>query len=621
MRVRARITDPAAGSVLGTGTYTVRGKAWSGSAPITRVEISLTGEGDWQPAQVEPARGGFHWQDWTFSWDAPRSADTLFEPGRPTLPATCNPTSPRGTASAMETMPSKSSTWIAGDVSTTFRQRAALLPLPGAGGHDVSLDGTPGVLVIGGGPGGLAAALEARELGADVTLLEAEQVGGTSLNRGPAPVRTLARSARLARDWNSWQQFGLRGARPTVDLAAVLTNSARVAQHAHDNKDLAGLLRNVGIDLVEQAGSVRFVDPHTVRAADGRTWRGDRIILAVGGHPAPLPVPGGDLALSYSDLRKTAALPQDVIVIGGADTGCQIASIFADFGVRVQLIEFTPSLLPAADPSVSEALTKAFEARGIRVSTRTQVTELQAAGGQTIVRLTRDGQHGRAEADAVFAAVGWPASLDQLDLTAAGVGGDASAIPVDEYLRSNVSHIFAVGDAIGRTRLVQTARAEGRIAAWNAIQGPDRKPSYGVVPSGSFTDPEYGAVGLTEPQAARDHDICVGLARYDELVRPVADGHADGFCKLIVDRSTHRVLGAHVLGEYSAETVQVRGHGHGCRHECRGPGRHAVRVSHLHRSGQHGRPAGLPSDQRRAHSALVALPPLGGITSAAGMTG
>jgi pyruvate/2-oxoglutarate dehydrogenase complex dihydrolipoamide dehydrogenase (E3) component len=413
------------------------------------------------------------------------------------------------------------------------------------------------VLVVGGGPAGVSAALQASELGAAVTLLEADQVGGTSLNRGPAPVRTLARAARLVRDWSSWEQFGLRGDRPSLDLDAVLANSSRVARHAHDKKDLAGLVRGLGIDLIEHLGPVRFTDPHTVRAGDGRSWHAERIIVAVGGHAAPLPVPGGHLALSYDDLRSMKALPGEVMVVGGADTGCQIASIFEDLGAAVRILEFGPTLLAAADPDVSAALRAAFEAQGMRISTGTRVTELEAAGDRTVVHFVRDGENGRVEVDAVFAAVGWPANLDHLDLDAAGITRDRMAIPVDDHLRTNVDGIFAVGDANGRAKLVQMARLEGRVAAWNAVRGPTRRPAYDVVPSGSFTDPEYGAVGLTEPQAARDHDIAIGIARYDDLLRPVADGHADGFCKLIADRSSRRILGAHVLGEYSAETVQV----------------------------------------------------------------
>jgi pyruvate/2-oxoglutarate dehydrogenase complex dihydrolipoamide dehydrogenase (E3) component len=416
---------------------------------------------------------------------------------------------------------------------------------------------TAKLLVIGGGPAGIAVALQARELGAEVTLLEADQVGGTSLNRGPAPVRTLARAARLVRDWSSWERFGLRGPRPTIDLEAVLANSARVARYAHDTKDIGGRLRSLGVDLAEHLGPVRFTDPHTVRDDEGRSWRADRIILAVGGHAAPLPVPGGRLALNYGDIRTLKALPADVLVVGGADTGCQIASILADFGVTVRLLEFASGLVPAADDSVSAALRAAFQARGIHVSTGTRVTQLEADGDRVVVRyVSGTGTHS-VDVGAVFAAVGWPARLNELDLDAAGVDRDGQAIPVDDYLRTNVEHIYAIGDANGRSKLVQTARLEGRVAAWNAVHGSSRKPDYLAVPSGSFTDPEYGAVGLTESQAARDHDIAVGIARYDDLLRPVADGHPDGFCKLIADRADHHVLGAHVLGEYSAETVQV----------------------------------------------------------------
>src|ERR1700679_2572313 len=153
------------------------------------------------------------------------------------------------------------------------------------------------VLVVGGGPAGFTAALQARELGARVTLLEKAQVGGTSLNSGPAPVRTLARAARLARDWSSWAQFGLSGPAPLADLPAVLDNSARVARYAHEKKNVAGHIRRHGIDLIEHLGPVGFTGPHTLAAGDGRTWTADRIILAVGGHAARLPIPGAELAL------------------------------------------------------------------------------------------------------------------------------------------------------------------------------------------------------------------------------------------------------------------------------------------------------------------------------------
>ena len=413
------------------------------------------------------------------------------------------------------------------------------------------------LLVVGGGPAGVTAALQGCELGAQVTLLEAGQIGGTSLNRGPAPVRTLARAARLARDWSSWAAFGLDGPPPVPNLPAVMANSDRVARYAHDKKDMAGHLRRHGIDLVEDLGPVGFVDPHTVAADGSRTWSADRIILAVGGHAGRLRIPGADLALTYEDIPSLGSFPRRVAVVGGADTGCQIASIFDDLGAVVSLFEAGPVLIPAADASVSAELGRAFRARNMNVHTETLVQALSPDGDAIRVDYRSGTAPAHMMADAVFFAVGWPANLSHLALEAAGVHATPGAIPVDGYLRTNVEHIFAAGDVNGRWMVVQTARMEGRIAATNAILGATRHATYDVVPSGSFTDPEYGRVGLTEAEAAQQHDVIVGIARYDDLLRPVADGRPDGFCKLIADRRTHAILGAHVLGEYSAETVQT----------------------------------------------------------------
>jgi len=413
------------------------------------------------------------------------------------------------------------------------------------------------VLVIGGGPAGMNAALQAREHGAKVTLLEAAQVGGTSLNRGPAPVRTLARAARLARDWSSWAVFGLEGPPPVPNLAAVLANSERVTRYAHDKKDVAGHLGRQGIDLVEDLGPVGFVDPHTVAARGARTWSADSIIVAVGGHADRLPIPGADLALTYEDLPSMTSLPRRVAIVGGADTGCQIATIFENFGALVSLFEAGPDLLPSADASVSAEFGRALRAQGIDVHTDTLVGALGVDGDAIRVEYRSGPASGHLMADTVFFAVGWPANLSHLALEAAGVQATPRVIPVDDYLRTNVEHIFAVGDVNGRSMVVQTARMEGQVAGTNAVLGATRRATYQVVPSGSFTDPEYGRVGLTEAQAAQRHDVVVGIAHYDDLLRPVADGHPDGFCKLIVDRQRRTILGAHVLGDYSAETVQT----------------------------------------------------------------
>lgn len=413
------------------------------------------------------------------------------------------------------------------------------------------------LVVLGGGPAGLNAALRARQLGAEVTLIERRRLGGTSLNEGAAPVRTLARAARLLRDAQSWTTFGLTGTAPTVDLVATLENVKRVAHYTHDQKRLDEHVRSLGVDVVDAAGEARFEDPQVVSTADGRTWRAERIIIAAGGHARRLSIPGAELGFVYTDIRHLTAVPHRIAVIGGADTGCQLASILADFGCDVLLLEHAERINRRADQEISHALTGAFAKRGIQVTTGATVERLTSAGNGVELFYRADDRSRSSLVDAVFFAVGWPGNLDQLNLTAAGVKTDAGFIPVNSWMQTNVPHIFAVGDINGRSMLAPSARHEGRIAAENALRGNRRTVAHEIVATGSFTDPEYGSVGLTEEQARGRHDYVVAVVRYDEVPRAVIDARTDGFCKLIVDRQSRRLLGAHVLGEYSAEIIQV----------------------------------------------------------------
>jgi pyruvate/2-oxoglutarate dehydrogenase complex dihydrolipoamide dehydrogenase (E3) component len=390
-----------------------------------------------------------------------------------------------------------------------------------------------------------------------VTLIERGKVGGTSLNQGPAPVRTLARAARLVRDQRSWETFGLRGPRPEVDLAATLANAERVSRYAHERKHMADHICAMGVDLIQDAGEARFIDTGTVAAADGRSWSGDRVIIAVGGRAGRLPISGAELALTYEDLRELTTLPARVCVIVAADTGCQLASILADFGCRVWLLERAPRIVPGADEAVSTELERAFRARDIEVVTSASVEQLESHGVGVRVDHRIGDDTSTVVVDAAFFAVGWPSNVDLIDPGAAGVSVARGYVITDEHLGTSVPHIFAAGDVDGHSMLVSSARLEGRVAAENAVLGPRRRVLHDVVPVGSFTDPEYASVGLTESEARGRHDCAVAVARYEDLLRPVADAQPDGFCKLIVETERREIIGAHVLGEYSAEVIQM----------------------------------------------------------------
>jgi pyruvate/2-oxoglutarate dehydrogenase complex dihydrolipoamide dehydrogenase (E3) component len=399
--------------------------------------------------------------------------------------------------------------------------------------------------------------MHARELGAQVTLIEANRAGGTSLNDGPAPVRTLARAARLMRDARSWDRFGLHGTPPRIDIADALASSQRVADYALEQRQLDQFMRSNGIDLVEQTGPAVFQDLHTVRVADGRRFTGDAIIIAVGGHAGRLPIPGAELGLTYSDIRDLAQLPASAAIVGGADTGVQIASILADFGTSVTIFEFGPRLASRADQDISAALADAFTERGIDVRVGTGVERLERTATGVAAHYRAGELQSQLAVDAVFFAVGWPGNADSLGADAVGITTRRGCVEVGPDLRSNVPHILAAGDVNGISMLVPSARYEGRIAAENAVLGTHRRSSHDIVPTGSFTDPEFGGVGLTEAQARDRYDCEVAVAYYRDMVRPVADGHPRGFCKLIVERHHRIILGAHVIGEYSAEVIQM----------------------------------------------------------------
>ena len=239
-------------------------------------------------------------------------------------------------------------------------------------------------------------------------------------------MRGRPRAARLVRDARSWGQFGLRGDAPRVDIAATLANADRVAKYAHEQRRLAEVIASQGIDLVEDAGPARFVDPHTVRIPDGRTFGGDAVVVAVGGHAGRLPIPGAELALTYEDVRGLTTLPASVAVVGGADTGCQLASILADFGAQVTLVEASPRLVPHADPDVSATLADAFRRRGIGVLTTTLVERLDRAPAGVAVQYRSGSEQARLEVAAAFFAVGWPGNADAL-----GANAVASPPPAD----------------------------------------------------------------------------------------------------------------------------------------------------------------------------------------------
>jgi pyruvate/2-oxoglutarate dehydrogenase complex dihydrolipoamide dehydrogenase (E3) component len=415
------------------------------------------------------------------------------------------------------------------------------------------------LVVAGGGPAGVTAALRARELGATVALVERGKMGGTCTNDGCAPTRVLAKAARLVRDAGQYADYGLDPATPAVDLPALLARTQQTVYRLHEKKQLLQHLEQAGVTVWAEAGAGHFTGPHTFRLAGGTELHGNHFIIAAGGRARRLSFPGSELALTHSDVWSLRRLPRRVAIVGAAATGCQLASIFASFGSQVTLVDFAPTILGGEDAQTSAFMTGAFRRRGIAVETGASVERIEQREDGLRLHFRQAGSARSVDAGVIILAVGWVGNVGDLNLEAAGVELDPSGnyIRVDDSLRSSAPHIFAAGDITGRIMLVQSATHEARVAAENALLGSEQDCHGHIVPHGGFTDPEYGSVGMTEAQAQENEAVAVAVVPYADLDRAVIDGRTEGFCKLLVSRSSHQILGAHVVGEQALEVVQV----------------------------------------------------------------
>jgi dihydrolipoamide dehydrogenase len=307
-----------------------------------------------------------------------------------------------------------------------------------------------------------------------------------------------------------------------------------------------------------EVGEAHFIDPHTIALPDGTELRADKFILCAGGRARRLDFPGAELALIHSDIWSLRQLPESVVIVGAAATGCQLASIFSDFGARVTLLERSPNILSLEDPAISLPVASGFRSRGIQIICGIEgIESIAHSGSLKALTYTKEGRAHTMEVDAVLLSTGWVGNLSSLNLPAAGVETRGPYVRVNDYLQTSAEHIFAAGDITGRMMLVQSAGSEALAAAENAVLGAGLPQQHYIVPHGGFTDPEYASVGLTEEQARAAGDVVVGEAAYSELDRAVIDGRTEGACKLIVSVEDHRILGAHVAGEQALEVVHV----------------------------------------------------------------
>ena len=372
------------------------------------------------------------------------------------------------------------------------------------------------VVVIGGGPAGMTAALRAGDLGARTVLVTHDDFGGMAANDGPVPVRTLAHAARLLRDARQLGRYGIEINEPLLDYTRLLARVNNVVQEVRAHSTFRAQLDSVGVIVNERCGVAHFTDPNTLETESGMHLRADKFIICTGGVSRQMSVPGAELCGSHSDAWRLTEIPSSMIVVGGGATGVQVASVFNAFGSRTQLFQAGARILPTEDEEVSAEVAAGFRDSGIDVRENFGAIEsFEKIPDGVRMFFTKDGRRESTEAALAVITIGWAANTSGLNLSCAGVEVDErNFVRVDEYQRTSAPQVFAAGDVTGRMMLVPQAIQQGFVAATNAVRGASMKALEGVAPIGSFTEPEYAQVGLTERQARERAEVVVARIRF-----------------------------------------------------------------------------------------------------------
>ena len=402
------------------------------------------------------------------------------------------------------------------------------------------------MVVLGAGPGGYVAALRAAQLGARVAVVEARDLGGVCLNRGCIPAKALLASSALLQQLKRAAKFGVTVAGAEVDYAAVAARKDDVV--ARLRRGVGGLLERARVDVLNGRG--RLVDGNTVEVVgetDTTRVTGKTVMIATGSEAArPKMFPfDHDRVITSDGALAMTTLPASVLVVGGGYIGCEFASMWADFGCKVTLVEMLPRLLPPADADVSKEMQRILMRKRAKVHVGTKIETLSANDAGVVAELS-DGK--TVEAEVALVAVGRALNSDVDGLEALGVEVRDCAIAVDEFGRTNIESIRAIGDVTGKWLLAHYASAQGMCAAEHLFGGGPEPPDEHAVPSCVFTTPEIATVGLTEAEA-REKDSAATVGRFDlaALGKAQTSGDTTGFVKIVCD-DAHRIVGVHMVG-------------------------------------------------------------------------
>jgi len=412
------------------------------------------------------------------------------------------------------------------------------------------------MVVIGGGPGGYAAALYGASAGLKVAVVERDKVGGTCLHRGCIPAKEFLETASVFRTVAGAKEFGIQADQPTVDFAASQARKQRVVDQLW--KGLAGLMKSRRITTF--AGTGRLGPDHTVAVDDGTELVGTHVVLASGSAPRTLPgfEVDGRFVLTSDEVLALDRLPETAVVVGGGAIGCEFASMMSDLGTKVTLLEALPKLLPGCDQDVVNVVTRSFKKRGIDVHTGVAVRSHTPEGDTTTVHY---GDDESVTADAIVMSVGRRPLSETLGLEGTAVEVDERGfVVVDDHLRTGEPGVYALGDLVNTPQLAHVGFAEAIVAVKDMLGERAVAVDHGKVAWCIYCFPEVAFAGMSE-QAATDAgiDVVVSKHKFSGNSRALIVGEPDGLVKVIAERGADgragRILGVHMVGPWVTEQL------------------------------------------------------------------
>src|ERR1700738_3320747 len=428
---------------------------------------------------------------------------------------------------------------------------------------DTSFD----VIIIGSGPGGYVTAIRAAQLGYKTAIIEKSYLGGICLNWGCIPTKALLRSAEIFHYMQHAKDYGLSAENVSFDPKAVVSRSRGVSKRLNDGVGFLMKKNKVtviwGDASIDAPGKIT-VKKSAVEAPKGALGEGayqaQHIILATGARPRVLPglEPDKKLVWTYFEAMVPDKMPKSLLVVGSGASGSEFASFYRTLGAEVTVVEVLPQVLPVEDAEISKFAQKAFEKQGIKINLNTKVTKLEKKSDSVVATLDDGkGKPQTIEVDRVISAVGVVGNIENLGLEKLGVKTERGCIVIDGFCKTNVPGIYAIGDVAGPPMLAHKAEHEGVICV-EAIKGLHPHPmDKNLIPGCTYCNPQVASVGLTEARAKEGgREIRIGRFPFVGNGKAIALGEDQGLVKVIFDRKTGQLLGAHMIGAEVTELIQ-----------------------------------------------------------------